>query len=388
MTERRFGTRAIHVGQEPEPVTGAVITPIFATSTYAQKSPGVHTGYEYSRTRNPTRKAFEACVASLEGGVAGFAFASGLAAEATVLDLLPAGSHVIACNDLYGGTFRLFERVRKPSAGLEVTYVDPVQVPNGLESALRPNTKMIWIESPTNPGLKLVDLAGVVKFARAHNLISVCDNTFATPFLQTPLSLGFDVVFHSATKYLNGHSDIVAGIVVVGKQELAERMAFLQNAVGAVASPFDSFLASRGLKTLHVRMERHCANALALAQWLEQCPEVERVLYPHLPSHPQHELAKRQMCGGGGMITMFLKGGLAEARRFLESVRVFTLAESLGGVESLIEHPAIMTHASLTPEQRAQAGISDTLVRLSVGIEDLEDLREDLEQALAKAFKG
>jgi cystathionine gamma-lyase len=377
----RFGTRAIHAGQQPDPATGAVMTPIYATSTYAQKSPGVHQGYEYSRTQNPTRFAYERCVADLEGGTRGFAFASGLAATATLLDLLDTGSHVIAGDDLYGGSYRLFERVRRRSAGLEFTFTE-LASPGALERALRPNTRMIWVETPTNPMLKLVDLATVAAFARAHGLVAIADNTFASPYLQRPIEYGFDAVMHSATKYLNGHSDIIGGIVVTRDAELGERLAFLQNAVGAVPSPFDSFLALRGLKTLHVRMERHCWNALHLAQWLERHSAVERVIYPGLPSHPQHDLAKHQMGAFGGMMSVVLKGGLSASRRFLESCRVFTLAESLGGVESLIEHPAIMTHASVPPEQRATLGIADGLVRLSVGIEDIEDLKADLTQAL------
>ena len=376
----RFGTRAIHAGQQPDPSTGAVMTPIYATSTYAQKSPGVHQGYEYSRSQNPTRFAYERCVADLEGGARGFAFASGLAATATLLDLLDTGSHVIAGDDLYGGSFRLFERVRRRSAGLEFTFTD-LASPGALERALRPNTRLIWVETPTNPMLKLVDLATVAAFARAHGLVAIADNTFASPYLQRPIEHGFDAVMHSATKYLNGHSDIISGIVVTRDAELGERLAFLQNAVGAVPSPFDSFLALRGLKTLHVRMERHCSNALHLAQWLERHSAVERVMYPGLPSHPQHDLAKRQMSAFGGMISLVLKGGLSASRRFLESCRVFTLAESLGGVESLIEHPAIMTHASVPPEQRAALGITDGLVRLSVGIEDIDDLKADLAHA-------
>jgi cystathionine gamma-lyase len=376
----RFGTRAIHAGQQPDPSTGAVMTPIYATSTYAQKSPGVHQGYEYSRSQNPTRFAYERCVADLEGGARGFAFASGLAATATLLDLLDTGSHVIAGDDLYGGSFRLFERVRRRSAGLEFTFTD-LASPGALERALRPNTRLIWVETPTNPMLKLVDLATVAAFARAHGLVAIADNTFASPYLQRPIEHGFDAVMHSATKYLNGHSDIISGIVVTRDAELGERLAFLQNAVGAVPSPFDSFLALRGLKTLHVRMERHCSNALHLAQWLERHSAVERVMYPGLPSHPQHDLAKRQMSAFGGMISLELKGGLSASRRFLESCRVFTLAESLGGVESLIEHPAIMTHASVPPEQRAALGIADGLVRLSVGIEDIDDLKADLAHA-------
>jgi cystathionine gamma-lyase len=378
---QRFGTRAIHAGQEPDPTTGAIMTPIYATSTYVQRSPGVHRGFEYSRTQNPTRLAYERCVADLEGGARGLAFASGLAATAAVLELLDAGSHVIAGDDLYGGTVRLFERVRKRTAGLETTFVD-LAGPGALEAALRPNTRLIWVETPSNPMLKLVDLGHVARFAADHGLLAVADNTFATPYLQRPLEHGFDAVVHSATKYLNGHSDIIGGIVVTREAALGERLAFLQNAVGAVAGPFDSFLALRGLKTLHLRMERHCSNALAIARWLESHPAVERVIYPGLASHPQHALARTQMSAAGGMITVVLRGDLERVRRALESFRVFALAESLGGVESLIEHPAIMTHASLPPEVRAQLGINDSLIRLSVGVEDVEDLIEDLAQAL------
>src|SRR5487761_1959208 len=365
-----LGTRAIHAGQSPDPSTGAIMTPIYATSTYVQSSPGVHKGYEYSRTQNPTRMAYERCVADLEGGRAGYAFASGLAAAATVLDLLDSGSHVISMDDLYGGTYRLFERVRRRSAGLDFTFVD-LNDTVALKAALKPNTRMIWAETPTNPMLKLVDLAKAGAFARKHGLILVVDNTFCSPMLQQPLEHGAHLVLHSATKYLNGHSDMVGGVVVAGDDaELVEKMGFLQNSVGAVAGPFDAFLALRGLKTLALRMQRHCSNALELAGWLEKHPRVERVVYPGLTSHPQHALAKRQMHDAcGGMVTIFLKGGEAEARRFLERCELFTLAESLGGVESLIEHPGIMTHASVPPETRKSLGISDSLVRLSVGIE-------------------
>lgn len=382
-TKPGFATRAIHAGQTPDPSTGAVMQPIYATSTYAQESPGKHKGYEYSRTQNPTRMAYERCVADLESGARGFAFASGMAATATALELLDSSSHVIAMDDLYGGTYRLFERVRKRSAGLKFSFVD-VRERKVLEAAIRPETRMIWIETPTNPLLKLVDLDMVAEVARRHRLLTVCDNTFASPYNQRPVERGFDIVMHSATKYLNGHSDMVGGMLVVGaRPELAEQLAFLQNSVGAVAGPFDSFLALRGLKTLALRMERHGGNALELAGWLEKHPQVERVIYPGLSSHPQHALAKKQMRTGGGMLTIFLKGGEPEARRFLERCKLFTLAESLGGVESLIEHPGIMTHASVPPEARKALGISDSLVRLSVGVEDVNDLRADLEQALA-----
>jgi cystathionine gamma-lyase len=378
-----FSTRAIHAGQYPDPSTGAIMMPIYATSTYVQESPGVHKGYEYSRSQNPTRMAYERCIADLESGTAGLAFASGLAATATVLDLLDSGAHVLAMDDLYGGTYRLFERVRKRSAGLSFSFVDFSDL-SAVEAAIRPETRMIWIESPTNPLLRLVDLEAVGVLAKRRGLITVADNTFASPWVQRPLEHGFDLVMHSATKYLNGHSDIVGGIIVVGdRPELREQLTFLQNAVGAVAGPFDSFLALRGLKTLSLRMERHCRNAAAVAAWLETHPNVDRVHYPGLKSHPQHELAKRQMHGFGGMVTAILKGTLAESRRFLERCQIFALAESLGGVESLIEHPAIMTHASLPPDKRAALGIGDGLVRLSVGVEDEADLIADLAQALA-----
>jgi cystathionine gamma-lyase len=377
-----FATRAIHGGQSPDPATGAVMPPIYATSTYAQSSPGVHKGYEYSRTQNPTRMAFERCIADLEGGTRGFAFASGMAATATLLELVDSGSHVVAMDDLYGGSFRLFERVRRRSAGLDFTFAD-LSDPQAAAAAIGPKTRMIWIETPTNPLLKLVDIAAVAEAARGRGILVVVDNTFATPWIQRPLELGADIVMHSATKFLNGHSDMVGGVAVVGDAGLAERVAFLQNSIGAVGGPFDSFLALRGLKTLPLRMRQSSDSALAIAARLEKHAGVERVLYPGLPSHPQHALAKRQMArGGSGVVTFFLKGGLEEARRFLERLEVFTLAESLGGVESLVDHPAIMTHASLPAEARAKLGISDSLVRLSVGIEDVEDLVADLESAL------
>lgn len=379
-----LATQVIHAGQEPDPTTGAVMQPIYATSTYAQSSPGVHKGYEYSRTQNPTRGAYERCIAALEQGKAGFAFASGMAAISTVLELLDHGDHVIAMDDLYGGTFRLMDKVRRRSAGLEFSFVDMTN-PDNIIAALKPNTKMLWVETPTNPMLKLVDLSKIADIAKKYKLLVVADNTFATPMLQQPLLLGCDIVVHSATKYINGHSDVVNGVVVVNdKPELAERMAFLQNSIGAVAGPFDSFLALRGVKTLALRMQRHCESALQLAEWLEYHPKIEKVIYPGLKSHPQHNLARQQMRGFGGMISMIIKGGLQPSRVFLEHCHLFTLAESLGGVESLIEHPAIMTHASIPPEQRALLGINDGLVRLSVGIEDLEDLKGDLEYALSK----
>jgi cystathionine gamma-lyase len=379
---RAFATRTIHAGQTPDPATGAVMQPIYATSTYVHQSPGVHKGYDYSRSQNPTRFAFERCLADLEDGQAGFAFASGLAAEAAVLELLDHGSHILVCDDLYGGTYRLFEQVRRRSADLDATYLDPTDL-SAFEAAIRPNTRMIWVESPSNPLLKLIDLAAVVELAKRRGLLSVIDNTFATPYCQRPLSVGFDIVVHSTTKYVNGHSDIIGGAVVTGgNAELTERVRFMQNAVGAIAGPFDSFLALRGLKTLALRMERHCSNALQVAEWLERQPGVTRVIYPGLKSHPQHALARRQMSGYGGMVSTVLAGGLAHSRRFLERCRLFMLAESLGGVESLIESPALMTHASLPPEKRAAVGIDDGLVRISVGIEDVHDLIADLEQAL------
>jgi cystathionine gamma-lyase len=378
-----FSTRAIHAGQAPDPTTGAVMTPIYATSTYAQESPGVHKGFVYARGHNPTRFAFEACVADLESGSSGYAFGSGMAAASTVLELLGPGDHVLATDDLYGGTYRLFERVRRRSAGLDFSYAD-LSDPAALEAAIRPNTRMIWVESPTNPMLKLVDLEAVAAVARRRGILTVADNTFASPWVQRPLELGFDLVLHSVTKYLNGHSDVIGGVVVVGEnRELSDQLKFLQNSVGGILSPFDSFLAMRGLKTLALRMERHSENGMKVAQWLEARPDVARVLYPGLPSHPQHELARRQMSGFGGMVTAVLDRDLEGTRRVLERCQVFTLAESLGGVESLIEHPAIMTHASIPPEQRAALGISDGLIRLSVGVEDAADIIADLEQAFA-----
>jgi cystathionine gamma-lyase len=383
-TKLNFATRTIHAGQSPDPSTGAVMMPIYATSTYVQESPGKHTGYEYSRTQNPTRMALERCVADLEGGKAGFAFASGMAATATILDLLNHGDHVIASDDLYGGTFRLFDKVRARSAGLNFTFLDMTK-PETIANAIRPNTKMIWVESPTNPLLKLADLEQIATIARKHRLLAVADNTFATPWIQLPLHHGFNIVMHSTTKYLNGHSDIIGGVAVVGDDPaLIEQMGFLQNSIGAIAGPFDSFLALRGLKTLAVRMERHCSNALTIAEWLSKHPLIERVIYPGLPSHPQYALAKKQMCGFGGIVTVVLKGNLSDATRFLERCQLFLLAESLGGVESLIEHPAIMTHASIPHATREALGISDTLVRLSVGIEHVDDLIHDLQQALEK----
>ena len=377
-----FATRGIHAGQQPDPSTGAIMTPIYATSTYVQSAPGDHQGFEYSRSQNPTRFAYENCIADLESGTAGFAFASGMAATATVLELLDTGDHVVAMDDLYGGTFRLFHNVRRRSAGLEFDYVDMTK-PENFEKAIKPNTKMVWVETPTNPMLKLVDLQKIIDIAAERGIIAVCDNTFATPWAQRPLEYGFDVVVHSATKYINGHSDMVGGVVVVNDDELKERMAYLQNSIGGVQGPFDSFFALRSLKTLALRMERHNENAQQIAEWLEKHPKIGRVIYPGLASHPQHDLAKRQMKGGGGMISIDIKGDFVEAKKFLQKLEVFSLAESLGGVESLVNHPAIMTHASVPKERRDELGITDNLVRLSVGIEDVEDLVADLEQALA-----
>ena len=377
-----FATRCIHAGQEPDPTTGAVMMPIYATSTYVQQSPGVNKGYDYARTKNPTRMAFERCIADLEGGSAGFAFASGLAAISTTLECLDHGSHVISVDDLYGGSRRLFERVRKRSMGLEVSYLDLAD-PGAIEAAIRPNTRLIWVETPTNPLLKLVDLERVAAIARRRGIWAAADNTFASPYVQRPLEHGFDLVVHSTTKYLNGHSDMVGGVAIVADNvDLAERLKFLQNAVGAIQGPFDSFLALRGLKTLALRMERHCASGLKIAACLERHSKVRRVFYPGLASHPQHALAKKQMRAFGGMISAELNGTLDDARRFLERCQLFALAESLGGVESLIEHPALMTHGSVPADVRAALGISDTLVRLSVGIEDPDDLIADLDAAL------
>ena len=377
-----FATRCVHAGQEPDPTTGAVMMPIYTTSTYVQQSPGVNKGFDYARTKNPTRMAFERCIADLEGGSAAFAFASGLAAISTTLECLDHGAHIVAVDDLYGGTRRLFERVRKRSAGLDISYIDLTDA-GALESAIRPSTRLLWVETPTNPLLKLIDLERVAAIAKKHGLWSAADNTFASPYVQRPLEHGFDLVVHSTTKYLNGHSDMVGGTAVVGaNEELREKLKFLQNAVGAIQGPFDSFLALRGLKTLSLRMERHCASALKIAQWLERHPKVRRVYYPGLPSHPQHAIAKKQMRAFGGMISVDLKGTLDDTKRFLERCQLFALAESLGGVESLIEHPALMTHGSVPPEVRAALGITETLVRLSVGIEDADDLIADLSAAL------
>ncbi|GAB2662653.1 cystathionine gamma-synthase [Arenimonas aestuarii] len=380
-----IGTRAIHAGQSPDPSTGAVMTPIYATSTYVQASPGQHQGFEYSRSHNPTRFAYERCVAELEGGSRGYAFASGLAATSTVLEMLDSGDHVVCMDDVYGGTYRLFERVRRRSAGLDFSFVDLNDMA-AVEAAITPKTKLIWCETPTNPMLKLVDIPRLAEFARKRGLWLAVDNTFSSPVLQRPLELGAHLVMHSATKYLNGHSDMVGGMVVVGDDAgLAEQMTFLQNSVGGIQGPFDSFLALRGLKTLHLRMKAHCENAMELANWLESHPAIDKVIYPGLASHPQHELAKRQMHGFGGMISIYVKGGGDAARRFMERCKLFALAESLGGVESLVNHPAIMTHASVPAERRAALGITDNLVRLSVGVEDVADLRAELDAALGAA---
>jgi cystathionine gamma-lyase len=377
-----FATRAIHAGQEPDPTTGAIMTPIYATSTYVQESPGKHKGFDYSRSINPTRLAYEKCIADLESGTRGFAFASGLAAMSTALEVLESGSHIVVSDDLYGGTFRLFEKVRRRSANLDFTYVDLTDA-SRFEDAIGPNTRMVWVETPSNPLLKIIDLEEIAKIARENEIISVADNTFATPWIQRPIEIGFDLVVHSATKYLNGHSDLVGGVAVVGdNKELADQIAFLQNSVGAIAGAFDSFLVLRSLKTLALRMERHCANALEVARWLEDHPQLKSVSYPGLKSHPQHDLARTQMRGFGGIVTAILKTDLAGTRRFLENTHLFALAESLGGVESLIDHPALMTHASVPKEQREALGISDSLVRLSVGVEDVRDLLDDLETAL------
>lgn len=378
-----LATRAIHAGQQPDPSTGAIMTPIYATSTYVQRSPGDHQGWEYSRSHNPTRDAYEKCIADLEGGIRGFAFASGMAATATVLELLDSGDHVVAGDDLYGGSFRLFHRVRERSAGLQFSFAE-LEKPGALAAAMQPNTRMVWVETPTNPMLRIVDIAAAAEIANRHGALLVVDNTFASPMLQRPLELGADIVVHSATKYLNGHSDMVGGVAVVRDDaELAQQLWFLLNSIGAIQGPFDSFLAMRGLKTLALRMDAHCRNSLQIAQWLQQHPAVAEVIYPGLESHPQHALAMQQMSGqGGGIISIVVKGGLEAARRMLERCQLFALAESLGGVESLINHPAIMTHASVPAEKRARLGISDSLVRLSVGVEDVNDLIAELDYAL------
>lgn len=380
--QQGFSTRAIHAGQRPDPTTGAVMTPIYATSTYAQESPGVNKGYEYARGKNPTREAFEGCIADLEGGVQGFGFASGMAATSTALELLDAGSHIVTGDDLYGGSWRLFERVRRRSMGLDFAYVDLSDIA-AVEAAITPKTKMLWVETPTNPMMKIADIAALSKVAKAHGLLLVVDNTFATPWCQQPLALGADVVMHSATKYLNGHSDIIGGVLVAGNTEVAAEIKFLQNSVGGVMGPFDAFLANRGLKTLGLRMKAHCDNALTIARWLEERKGVARVIYPGLISHPQHDLASRQMRAYGGMVSVVIDGDLSRTRQVLERVAVFTLAESLGGVESLVNHPAIMTHASVPKALRDAGGVTENLIRLSVGVEDVEDLIADLDQALS-----
>jgi len=377
-----FSTRAIHAGQKPDPTTGAVMTPIYATSTYAQESPGVNKGYEYARGKNPTREAFEACIADLENGTHGFGFASGMAATSTALELLDAGSHILTGDDLYGGTYRLFERVRRRSMGLDFAYVDLTDL-KAVEAAITAQTRMLWVETPTNPLMKLADIAALSALAKTHGLLMVVDNTFATPWCQSPLDLGADIVMHSATKYLNGHSDVIAGVLVTKDADLATQLKFLQNSVGGVMGPFDAFLVNRGLKTLGVRMKAHCENALTIARWLEGRAGVAKVYYPGLESHPQHDLAKRQMRGFGGMISIIVDGDLSRTKQIMERLQVFTLAESLGGVESLANHPAIMTHASVPKEVREAGGVTDNLIRLSVGVEDLDDLIADLEQALA-----
>ncbi|PZO06232.1 MAG: cystathionine gamma-synthase [Alphaproteobacteria bacterium] len=379
--QQGFSTRAIHAGQRPDPTTGAVMTPIYATSTYAQESPGVNKGYEYARGKNPTREAFEACIADLEGGVQGFGFASGMAATSTALELLDAGAHIVTGDDLYGGSWRLFERVRRRSMGLDFSYVDLSDLAS-VEAAITPKSRMLWVETPTNPMMKIADIAALAKIARARDLLLVVDNTFATPFCQQPLALGADIVMHSATKYLNGHSDIIGGVLVAGNAEVAKEIKFLQNSVGGVMGPFDAFLANRGLKTLGLRMKAHCESALEIARWLETRTGVARVIYPGLISHPQHELASRQMRGYGGMVSVVIDGDLERTKRVLERVQVFTLAESLGGVESLVNHPAIMTHASVPKDVRDAGGVTDNLIRLSVGVEDVADLIADLDQAL------
>ncbi|WP_292043328.1 MULTISPECIES: cystathionine gamma-synthase [unclassified Brevundimonas] len=386
MTDKKnhqgFSTRAIHAGQEPDPTTGAVMVPIYATSTFAQESPGVNRGFEYARGKNPTRMAFEACIADLEGGVQAFGFGSGMAATSTALELLDAGSHIVTGDDLYGGSWRLFERVRRRSMGLDFSYIDLSDL-SAVEAAITEKTRMLWVETPTNPMMKLADIAALSKIAKAHNLILVVDNTFASPYCQQPLSLGADIVMHSATKYLNGHSDVVGGVLIAKTPEMAAELKFLQNSIGGVMGPFDAFLVNRGLKTLALRMKAHCDNALKLAQWLEGRAGVQKVIYPGLESHPQHELAKSQMTGGfGGMVSVVIDGDLERTKRVLERVRVFTLAESLGGVESLVNHPAIMTHASIPKDVREASGVTDSLIRLSVGVENIEDLIADLDQAL------
>jgi cystathionine gamma-lyase len=379
-----FETRAIHAGQKADPTTGAVMMPIYTSSTFEQESPGVHKGYDYSRSANPTRKAFEDCIASLENGEVGFGFSSGVAAISACVELLSPGDHVIAMNDLYGGTVRLFNEIKTLSQGIEVTYVDMTDMQN-VSAAKTDKTKMIFVETPTNPLLRVVDLSAIADFAKAENLLSVCDNTFASPYVQQPLSHGIDIVLHSATKYLGGHSDLIAGALVIGKkdEELIARMANIVNSLGPITGAFDSYLILRSLKTLAVRMERHCTNAMAIANHFENHKDVAEIIYPGLANHPQHDLAAKQMNGFGGIISMNISGGLEKSKTFLEKTKIFALAESLGGVESLIEHPALMTHASLPKDRREAIGITDGLVRLSVGLESLDDLIDDIEQALA-----
>ncbi|MEZ0391510.1 MAG: cystathionine gamma-synthase [Pseudobdellovibrionaceae bacterium] len=377
-----FATRAIHAGQQPDPTTGAIMTPVYLSSTYVQESPGVHKGWEYSRTHNPTRRAFENCLASLESGTNGFAFASGCAATTTVLHLLKGGDHIIAGDDMYGGTFRLFDKVLRHD-GMQFSFVDLTN-PENFVKAIQPNTKMVWLETPTNPTMKLVDIRKISAEAKKHGILVAVDNTFMSPYFQRPLTLGADLVVHSITKYIGGHSDVVGGAVVTNRADLAERLQFLSNSMGAIQAPFDAFMCLRSLKTLPLRMKAHEGNAMAIAKFLESHPKVQKVAYPGLASHPQHALAKEQMLGMGGMITFYIKGGMDAARTFLESVQIFALAESLGGVESLVEHPAIMTHASVPAETRKALGIDDSLIRLSVGVEDLEDLMADLKQAFEK----
>jgi len=384
IAKHQLATRAIHAGQQPDPSTGAIMTPIYATSTYVQRSPGDHKGWEYSRSHNPTRDAYEKCIADLEAGIRGYAFASGMAATSTVLELLNSGDHVVAGDDLYGGSFRLFHRVRERSAGLKFSFVAMEDI-DALRAAIRPETRMVWVETPTNPMLRIVDIAAAADIAHAHGALLVVDNTFATPMLQRPLELGADIVVHSATKYLNGHSDMIGGVAVVREdEELAQNLWFLMNSTGAIQGPFDSFLALRGLKTLALRMKAHASNSLTIAEWLQEHPAVKQVIYPALRNHPQHALAMQQMSGlGGGIISIEVHGGLPVARRMLERCELFSLAESLGGVESLINHPAIMTHASVPEDKRARLGISDSLIRLSVGVEEVSDLIDELDYALS-----
>jgi cystathionine gamma-lyase len=380
LAQQGFATTAIHAGTKPDPITGAVVTPISLATTFVQRSPGEHTGYEYSRTGNPTRAAFESCIAALEHAKYGLAFASGSATTVTVINMLNSGDHVISVDDVYGGTNRYFDKVARVANKLEFSMVD-FGVEGAFEAAIKPNTKLVWLETPTNPTLKVVDIAAIAAIAKKRNLIVVVDNTFASPYLQNPLDQGADIVVHSVTKYLGGHSDVVMGVLATNDEALYTKLKFLQNSIGAIPAPFDCYMALRGVKTLPLRMREHCRNAHAVAQFLEKHPLVDKVLYPGLESHPQHAIAKKQMRGFGGMVTFFLKGGLAESRTWLENLKLFALAESLGAVESLAEHPAIMTHASVPADQRKALGISDSLIRLSVGCEDLEDILADLNNA-------